>query len=280
MSQAPLTDIERWALAAVKGLLLALAVLLLILLPILAWADPDLAAGDLTRLRLAIARAPALSPALAAAWQKRGLAVAQRTARAGAGRRVVLEMAQLALDNGWSADQFARLCRRLKRSMKPGIPPRETARNLVWQTMAWGPTPPATAQDLWGWAMVIDRRLFLDTLASWLRAPYAYGGESRWGVDCSGLVKRVFAAHGLHLPRVSSQQAIMGRPVPRRQMRLGDLVYFRRPGRGVFHIGIYLADGWFIHSRRGQGVVMDTIRQGRYRRYFAGARRVAWFTAG
>jgi cell wall-associated NlpC family hydrolase len=75
-----------------------------------------------------------------------------------------------------------------------------------------------------------------------LQAPYVWGGVSAWGLDCSGLVQTVFAAHGIALPRDSDQQEACGHPLSLVDAKAADLVFFEG------HVGIYLGEGLMIHA--------------------------------
>ena len=58
-------------------------------------------------------------------------------------------------------------------------------------------------------------------------------------------------------------------------MREGDLVFFRRSRRApIYHVGIYLADGKFVHSQSHQGVMISSLHEGYWSSNFAGAGRV------
>jgi cell wall-associated NlpC family hydrolase len=102
--------------------------------------------------------------------------------------------------------------------------------------------------------------------------PYRYGGSSpRSGFDCSGFVHYVYERLGIELPRTSYDQYGVGRRVPRRALRPGDLVFF--DGRG--HVGIYIGAGRFIHSpRRGTSVKIDGLGESWYAARYDGARRL------
>lgn len=78
----------------------------------------------------------------------------------------------------------------------------------------------------------------------WIGTPYRYGGTSRSGVDCSGLVQRVFAANGIDLPRTAAQQMRSATRISRAQARPGDLVGNPRGS----HIGIYVGSGMMIDA--------------------------------
>ena len=61
------------------------------------------------------------------------------------------------------------------------------------------------------------------------------------------------------------------------QLQPGDIVFFgtngarSRPAE-VYHMGIYLGSGWYIHSSRN-GVALTSLTSGYYRNNFAWGRR-------
>jgi cell wall-associated NlpC family hydrolase len=85
-----------------------------------------------------------------------------------------------------------------------------------------------------------------------LGKPYRYGAEGPGSFDCSGLTSWAFQQVGVTLPRSSSQQARVGTPVPRDQLRPGDLVFFYKP---VSHVGIYVGDNMMINAPQTGDVV-------------------------
>lgn len=89
-------------------------------------------------------------------------------------------------------------------------------------------------------------------------APYAWGGRTEWGCDCSGLVQAVFAARGVPLPRDSDQQLAVGREVrleaTGRGYEAGDLLFFAEQGR-VGHVAIWAGAGRIVHSALSRGGV-------------------------
>ena len=58
-----------------------------------------------------------------------------------------------------------------------------------------------------------------------LGRPYVWGATGPDQFDCSGLVKWSYAQAGIHLDRTTYQQIHDGIPVPRAQVRPGDLVF-------------------------------------------------------
>ena len=106
------------------------------------------------------------------------------------------------------------------------------------------------------------------------------GGSPKTGFDCSGLVEFVFARLGVYLPHNAAAQYYSPDAVWVRPSRLqpGDLVFFtgadgtrRAPG----HVGIYVADGYFIDApHTGSYVRVDRLDAGSFANTYVGAKRI------
>lgn len=111
--------------------------------------------------------------------------------------------------------------------------------------------------------------------------PYRYGGSSpRSGFDCSGFTRWVFSDHGAELPHSSIDQFYMARREgwkriwERRNVEVGDLVFFKTTSARVGHVGIYIGKSKFIHSSSAGGSVrIDSMGESYYRQRFVGATR-------
>jgi cell wall-associated NlpC family hydrolase len=104
--------------------------------------------------------------------------------------------------------------------------------------------------------------------------PYRYGGSGPDAFDCSGLVAYAYRQAGVALPRTAAQQYALARPVPRAELRPGDLVFFRWSGREVSHVGIYAGDGQFVHAPQTGGQVRtENLDDEWYRERYVGAGR-------
>jgi cell wall-associated NlpC family hydrolase len=105
--------------------------------------------------------------------------------------------------------------------------------------------------------------------------PYRYGGKAPGGFDCSGLTYYCFKKNGVKLPRSAKEQMKVGRSVRLKDIRPGDLVFFRTGQANDWHVGIFAGKGRFIHApRSGRKVEAQRMDMDYYRRRFVTARRV------
>jgi cell wall-associated NlpC family hydrolase len=109
---------------------------------------------------------------------------------------------------------------------------------------------------------------------SYLGVPYVFGGQSREGMDCSGFVRQVFdEAEGVQLPHNASAMSSYGQEISKSDLKPGDILFFK----GLLfidHAGIYMGNGYFIHSESGVGVNYTRLDAPYFSAHFAGAKRV------
>jgi probable lipoprotein NlpC len=109
--------------------------------------------------------------------------------------------------------------------------------------------------------------------------PYKYGGTTRAGMDCSGLLCTSFQSAGIPLPRTSTQQSKVGKPVKVADLKPGDLLFFStRKGKVINHVGLVTevrGEGSvkFIHSTVSLGVMEDFLSTAYYKKAFVKAMR-------
>jgi cell wall-associated NlpC family hydrolase len=106
-----------------------------------------------------------------------------------------------------------------------------------------------------------------------LGVPYAFGGTSRSGFDCSGYVQHVFAMLGFQIPRTADAQFYAGKRI-RGAMVPGDLVFFETYTAGPSHVGIYLGHDRFVHASSSDGVTVSSLHEPYWSARYLGAKRL------
>ncbi|GEM_PF-816305 len=123
------------------------------------------------------------------------------------------------------------------------------------------------------------QRQIADFALRWTGYPHIYGGEyptvdspygrqAHGGFDCSGFVWWVMKLHfGYPISsyeRTAAQMAAGAQPrIARAKLLPGDLIFFGPNGArssvgSIYHTGLYLGNGWFIHSSNG-GVSLGSL---------------------
>lgn len=120
-----------------------------------------------------------------------------------------------------------------------------------WGIVGWMPRAQLTSRPVKAALQRLPRRAssLIHAARAYLGAPYIFGGMSRTGIDCSGLTFVAARELGVTLPRDAADQSRVGRPVARRMLRPGDLVFFGPGGRRtIHHVGIYVGHGRVLHA--------------------------------
>jgi cell wall-associated NlpC family hydrolase len=143
------------------------------------------------------------------------------------------------------------------------------------------------------------QRRILGTAVRFIGFPYVWGGESETktspygrqvhgGFDCSGFVWRVYKLQAYpndgtladvlkgRTTYAMSGEVPAAKRIPLANLEPADVIFFGAAGpkskpAQVDHMGIYLGEGWFIHSS-GYGVAVTQL-SGWYAQRFAWARR-------
>lgn len=93
----------------------------------------------------------------------------------------------------------------------------------------------------------------------WRGVRYREGGMSKSGVDCSGFVHLAYKNRlNKHIPRSTERLSTSGRAVSSKNLRPGDLVFFKT-GWKKRHVGIYMGRGQFMHASSSRGVMMSKL---------------------
>ena len=121
----------------------------------------------------------------------------------------------------------------------------------------------------------------ISTARTFIGTPYKYGGMTRSGMDCSGLLINSFTSVKVNLPRSSEAQSKVGTEIKMNELRPGDLVFFATGNKKnqITHVGLITDvrskdDVKFIHASSSLGVVETNLFAEYYQKRFRGARRI------
>ncbi|WP_299529497.1 C40 family peptidase [Ulvibacterium sp.] len=120
----------------------------------------------------------------------------------------------------------------------------------------------------------------INTALTFSGVRYKYGGTTRKGMDCSGLLYVTFGEHNIKLPRTSYHMAEEGKRIRIEHVTKGDLLFFRtlRRGKRINHVGLVVSveddDIKFIHASSSRGVIVSSLREGYWNYAFIKATRI------
>ena len=109
---------------------------------------------------------------------------------------------------------------------------------------------------------------------------YKYGGTTKKGMDCSGLVTTAFKSEHISLPRTTGDLAHTGEWVDINEVQKGDLLFFgtKKNHRKINHVGLVIdvRPGYveFIHATTHAGVIISNLAERYWYVAFVQARRV------
>jgi len=109
---------------------------------------------------------------------------------------------------------------------------------------------------------------------------YKFGGTTKAGMDCSGLVYRSYKAYNIHLPRVSRDMAKQGEKIYIDDVKVGDLLFFKTNDKRntINHVGLVVTalpgNIEFIHSTTSLGVIISSLAEHYWYYAFVEARRI------
>ena len=125
-----------------------------------------------------------------------------------------------------------------------------------------------------------DIQKVIQTARTYRGTPYRWGGTTRIGMECSGLLCTSFKAINVNLPRTSNEQSRFGEKVRPKEIRPGDLVFFSESqfSNRISHVGMVTdvkgpGEVFFIHASPSLGVIEDNLFSNYYQKIFLKAVR-------
>ena len=118
------------------------------------------------------------------------------------------------------------------------------------------------------------------TAKSYLGTPYQWGGNTKKGIDCSGLIYNSYKAAGIEIPRVAEDQSKYGKSKGWDDVRTGDVVTFKFKEKREkwWHSGIITQVSGdqikFIHASTSRGVTEDNLLSDYYKSNVKRIRRI------
>jgi len=103
---------------------------------------------------------------------------------------------------------------------------------------------------------------------------YKYGGTDKRGFDCSGFTQIVYKnAFNIQLPRRTVAMGKLGKKVSKRNLKSGDLVFFR-PSRRYRHVGVFIGNNLFMHSSTSKGIIKSNLNNPYWKKKYRFAKRI------
>lgn len=120
--------------------------------------------------------------------------------------------------------------------------------------------------------LTAERSEVVSAAIAQIGTPYRWGGNDPGrGLDCSGLTQYAHEVAGLRIPRHSMDQKRAAKPVKVKDLRPGDMVFFKT-GPKSYHVGIMVDGDRFVHaSTSKQQVRLATLKTSYWRARYLGA---------
>lgn len=121
----------------------------------------------------------------------------------------------------------------------------------------------------------ISNKKLYSFIENWYGVKYKFGGKTKEGIDCSGLVSILNnEVYGKTINGNSSSLYQQCKKLTQEELKEGDLVFFKINSEDVSHIGIYLQNKKFVHASTKAGVIINDLNEEYYKKYYAGSGRL------
>lgn len=125
-----------------------------------------------------------------------------------------------------------------------------------------------------------NKSVLVSKAKEFIGTPYVWGGSSKQGMDCSGLIYQSFKAIHREVPRTTEGLMQQGRKISLSKLKTGDLVFFKtlKSKAKATHVGMITQnkknETLFIHAGTSTGVTISKLQDGYWKKHFVFARRL------
>lgn len=114
----------------------------------------------------------------------------------------------------------------------------------------------------------VTREEFIKQAKKYTGTPYKYGGYSKSGIDCSGLISKAMQDLGLEMTHSVQEMAKFGEIIlDKNDLKPGDLIFFTKTYKTknlISHAGIVVEDAKMLHASSSKGVSVTNINNPYY----------------
>ncbi|MBA2612705.1 MAG: C40 family peptidase [Bacteroidetes bacterium] len=109
-------------------------------------------------------------------------------------------------------------------------------------------------------------------ISDWYGTPYKYGGCEKTGIDCSCFTINLFEkVYSKKIPRTAGEIYKECDKLKIEKAEEGDLIFFKINSNSITHVGVYLRDNKFVHASTTRGVLVNSLTETYYQKYFYSA---------
>lgn len=119
---------------------------------------------------------------------------------------------------------------------------------------------------------ILDGKLY-KFIKEWEGTNYVYGGETKFGIDCSSLMQHLFRkVYSYNLPRTAAEMGFdknIEQFKSRKHLKEGDLVFFRITDEKIIsHVGVYLKNNKFFNANLSGGASISDLNSPYWKKFY------------
>jgi lipoprotein Spr len=121
----------------------------------------------------------------------------------------------------------------------------------------------------------IKKSKLFSFVCEWYTTPYLYGGCKKTGVDCSCFANLLYdEVYHTNITRTAGEMFKQCKQISSEDAKEGDLYFFKINSDKISHVGICIKQDYFVHASVSKGVVLSSLNETYYKKYFYCAGRI------